>query len=94
MFFHVISQAIQQLQVSTASHATSITRFVSKTGYFAGAALDIFRTLIRDLNWEGRYLFFNAVADQLRYPNNHTHFFSFILLQFFVEIKEVRPTFS
>ncbi|XP_052626863.1 uncharacterized protein LOC111896007 [Lactuca sativa] len=88
LVLYVGTKAIQQLQVSTASHATSITRFVSKTGYFAGAALDIFRTLIRDLNWEGRYLFFNAVADQLRYPNNHTHFFSFILLQFFVEIKE------
>ncbi|CAH1416094.1 unnamed protein product [Lactuca virosa] len=88
LVLYVGTKAIQQLQVSTASNATSITRFVSKTGYFAGAALDIFRTLIRDLNWEGRYLFFNAVADQLRYPNNHTHFFSFILLHFFVEIKE------
>ncbi|CAI9279427.1 unnamed protein product [Lactuca saligna] len=88
LVLYIGTKAIQQLQVSTASHEASITRFVSKTGYFAGAALDIFRTLIRDLNWEGRYLFFNAVADQLRYPNNHTHFFSFILLHFFVEIKE------
>ncbi|KAJ6679399.1 CCR4-NOT TRANSCRIPTION COMPLEX [Salix purpurea] len=32
-----------------------------------------------------RYLFLNAVANQLRYPNNHTHYFSFVLLYLFAE---------
>ena len=28
------------------------------------------------LDPEGRYLFLNAIANQLRYPNNHTYYFS------------------
>ncbi|KAL2892492.1 CCR4-NOT transcription complex subunit 1 [Bienertia sinuspersici] len=49
------------------------------------AALDIFQTLVRDLDTEGRYLFLNAIANQLRYPNTHTHYFSVILLFLFSE---------
>jgi len=33
----------------------------------------------------GRYLFLNAVANQLRYPNSHTHYFSCTLLYLFAE---------
>jgi CCR4-NOT transcription complex subunit 1 len=33
----------------------------------------------------GRYLFFNAIANQLRYPNSHTHYFSCLLLYLFLE---------
>ncbi|KAL4585826.1 hypothetical protein LXL04_010452 [Taraxacum kok-saghyz] len=88
LVLYVGTKAIQQMQASTASDETSIARFVSLIVFFAGAALDIFRTLILNLDSEGRYLFFNAVADQLRYPNNHTHFFSFVILHFFIEIKE------
>lgn len=54
-----------------------------------GAALDIFQLLITELDTEGRYLFLNAVANQLRYPNNHTHYFSFILLYLFAESNQV-----
>eukprot|EP00958_Prasinococcus_capsulatus_P004763 scaffold442_cov397-Prasinococcus_capsulatus_cf.AAC.12 len=32
-----------------------------------------------------RYLFLNAIANQLRYPNNHTHYFSCVLLFLFAE---------
>ncbi|XP_057455962.1 uncharacterized protein LOC130747140 isoform X2 [Lotus japonicus] len=53
--------------------------------FSVGAALDIFQTLIVDLDTEGRYLFLNAIANQLRYPNTHTHYFSFILLHLFAE---------
>merc|ERR1711959_51394 len=35
----------------------------------------------------GRFLFFNAMANQLRYPNNHTHYFSCVLLFVFAETK-------
>lgn len=59
--------------------------------YSVNAVLDIFQILIGDLDTEGRYLFLNAVANQLRYPNNHTHYFSFILLYLFVEAKQVKP---
>lgn len=57
--------------------------------FSVGAALDIFQTLIVDLDTEGRYLFLNAIANQLRYPNTHTHYFSFILLHLFAESNQV-----
>lgn len=33
----------------------------------------------------GRYLFLSAIANQLRYPNSHTHYFSCVLLYLFAE---------
>ena len=44
---------------------------------------DIFQSLVVDLDSEGRYLFINAVANQLRYPNSHTHYFGCALLNLF-----------
>lgn len=49
------------------------------------APLEIFQRLANELDAEGRYLFLNAVANQLRYPNNHTHYFSCVLLFLFAE---------
>lgn len=49
------------------------------------AHMDIFQNLAVDLDNEGRYLFLNAIANQLRYPNSHTHYFSCVLLYLFVE---------
>ncbi|KAK4517846.1 aminopeptidase [Mucor velutinosus] len=37
---------------------------------------------------QGRYLFLSAIANQLRYPNSHTHYFSCVLLYLFVESKK------
>ncbi len=54
-------------------------------------ATDIFQRMAADLDTEGRYLFLNALANQLRYPNNHTHYFSCILLYLFSEAKQVPP---
>ena len=52
-------------------------------------AMDIFQRMANELDTEGRYLFLNALANQLRYPNNHTHYFSCILLYLFSEAKQV-----
>ncbi|VDM37677.1 unnamed protein product [Toxocara canis] len=49
------------------------------------AYMDIFQNLAVSLCTEGRYLFFNAIANQLRYPNSHTHYFSCTLLYLFLE---------
>ena len=57
--------------------------------FLVGAAMDIFQILIKNLDAEGRYLFLNAVANQLRYPNIHTHYFLFVLLYLFAEASEV-----
>lgn len=35
--------------------------------------------------FSGRYLFLNAIANQLRYPNSHTHYFSCTMLYLFAE---------
>ncbi|XP_025202841.1 CCR4-NOT transcription complex subunit 1-like isoform X4 [Melanaphis sacchari] len=49
------------------------------------AHMDIFQNLSVDLDTEGRYLFLNAIANQLRFPNSHTHYFSCTLLYLFAE---------
>ncbi|XP_021677934.2 uncharacterized protein LOC110663040 isoform X2 [Hevea brasiliensis] len=77
-------QAIQQLQART-PHSQSTGNTAPLAVLLVDAALDIYQTLILELDTEGRYLFLNAVANQLRYPNNHTHYFSFVLLYLFSE---------
>ncbi|CAO3574719.1 unnamed protein product [Mortierella alpina] len=52
------------------------------------ASMDIFQKLLVALDAEGRYLFLSAIANQLRYPNSHTHYFSRILLLLFLETSE------
>eukprot|EP00761_Pharyngomonas_kirbyi_P006841 gb/GECH01006850.1/.p1 GENE.gb/GECH01006850.1/~~gb/GECH01006850.1/.p1 ORF type:complete len:2071 (+),score=422.78 gb/GECH01006850.1/:1-6213(+) len=50
-------------------------------------AMAIYLSLVRELDTEGRYMVLNALANQLRYPNNHTHYFSCILLYIFAEAR-------
>ena len=47
--------------------------------------MDIFQNLAVDMDTEGRYLFLNCIANQLRYPNSHTHYYSCCLLYLFAE---------
>ena len=51
--------------------------------------MDIYQRLASELDTEGRYLFLNALANQLRYPNNHTHHFSCVLLYLFEKAQQV-----
>jgi CCR4-NOT transcription complex subunit 1 len=39
--------------------------------------------LAREFNPEARYYFLSAIANQLRYPNSHTHYFSYAILHLF-----------
>jgi CCR4-NOT transcription complex subunit 1 len=39
--------------------------------------------LAKELHPEPRYYFLSAIVNQLRYPNSHTHFFSYALLHLF-----------
>eukprot|EP00116_Pleurobrachia_bachei_P000888 sb/3461150/ len=57
----------------------------TQTTIAQGAHMDIFQNLAVDLDNEGRYLFLNAICNQLRYPNTHTHYFSCTLLHLFAE---------
>jgi hypothetical protein len=52
------------------------------------ACMDIFEALVSGLDPEGRYYVLNAIANQLRYPNNHTHYFSCVLLYLFLQSKQ------
>ncbi|XP_059666940.1 uncharacterized protein LOC132312554 isoform X2 [Cornus florida] len=87
LVLYVGTQTIQQ-QTKTPSPLAQQMAHNTSLEYLMGAAMDIFQTLIADLDTEGRYLFLNAIANQLRYPNNHTHFFSFVLLYLFVEANQ------
>jgi len=44
---------------------------------------------LMDFDDKGRYLCLNAIANQLRYPSSHTHYFSCVMLYLFSESKEV-----
>lgn len=57
--------------------------------YLRGPAFEIFQMLIAELDYEGRYLFLNSIANQLQYPNNLTHFFYMVLLNLFAEPNQV-----
>jgi CCR4-NOT transcription complex subunit 1 len=48
-----------------------------------GPSTEVLQSLIADLGGEGRYHLLNAIANQLRYPNSHTHYFSCVLLFLF-----------
>ena len=43
----------------------------------------LMKRLTKELHPEARYYFLNAIVNQLRYPNSHTHYFSYALLHLF-----------
>ena len=70
--------------------ATAIVQLHAKSGAAQQPAahstpMDVFQHLMNNLDSEGRYFLLNAIANQLRYPNNHTHYFSCVLLYLFAE---------
>uniref|UniRef100_A0A915KV50 CCR4-Not complex component Not1 C-terminal domain-containing protein n=1 Tax=Romanomermis culicivorax TaxID=13658 RepID=A0A915KV50_ROMCU len=77
VILYVGAQAIQAIQAKDQRPSIST---IAHTAH-----MDIFQNFAVDLDTEGRYLFFNAVANQLRYPNSHTHYFSCTLLYLFAE---------
>lgn len=55
----------------------------SKRFGLSNPCICLFVHLARELDVEGRYHLFGAMANHLRYPNSHTHFFSTLLLYLF-----------
>jgi CCR4-NOT transcription complex subunit 1 len=56
----------------------------------SGTATEMFRNLVMAMDTEGRYIILNAIANQLRYPNSHTHY---IILYLFAQATQVfRPS--
>lgn len=79
LVLHVGSQAVAQQSGAAQPQALAHS-----------APVEILQRLAVDLCAEGRYLMLNAIANQLRYPNNHTHYFSCVLLYLFVESNDER----
>ncbi|EFX65338.1 hypothetical protein DAPPUDRAFT_117361 [Daphnia pulex] len=77
LVLYVGTQAIQSIQTKGLSPS------MATNGH--SSYMDIFQSLAVNLDTEGRYLFINAIANQLRYPNSHTHYFSCVLLCLFAE---------
>jgi CCR4-NOT transcription complex subunit 1 len=50
--------------------------------------IELFQRLM-ELDDKGRYVCLNAVANQLRYPSSHTHYFSCVMLYLFSESKNL-----
>jgi len=82
LVLYVGIQAISQLQ-----KGSQVTSPITHS-----APMDIFQHLAVELDTEGRYLFLNAIANQLRYPNNHTHYFSCVLLYLFAEAHQMEQS--
>lgn len=52
--------------------------------------IEIYQRLLTDLSAESRYAVLNGMANQLRYPNSLTHFFSSAMLHLFHEANDHR----
>ncbi|KAJ3063752.1 hypothetical protein HDU98_000453, partial [Podochytrium sp. JEL0797] len=93
LVLYVGVQAIAQQQHQMKAGGSPLSSLASATSPLhqqppPSAALDIFQQLILDFDSEGRYLLLSAIANQLRYPNSHTHYFSNVLLYLFAEASE------
>lgn len=47
--------------------------------------MELFKLMVVNFNSETRGYFLNSIVNELRYPNNHTYYFSCIILYLFVE---------
>nr|CAB3495279.1 unnamed protein product [Digitaria exilis] len=83
--FSLIMFAVQQLQQNKANASAQINQSPQMDIFQIETATELFRNLVMTMDTEGRYLILNAIANQLRYPNSHTHYFSFIILYLFAE---------
>ena len=50
--------------------------------------MEVFQKLMELDDHAGRYICLNAIANQLRYPSSHTHYFSCVMLYLFNETKD------
>ncbi|CAN8065506.1 unnamed protein product [Agarophyton chilense] len=69
------------LMVYLAQNASSLSGQYSRNS----PSTDVIRLLTSQLDCEGQVQLFNALANQLRYPNSHTRYFSNVILTLFRE---------
>jgi CCR4-NOT transcription complex subunit 1 len=68
---YIGGQAIQQLQTKAPGQNSP--------------AIEIFKYFMQSFDPECRYHLFNVMANQLRFPNSHTHYFSCVILLLFAD---------
>ena len=81
---HIGVQAIGNLAAKPAAAVADAPDAAAKPSQTNG--MELLQALAIELDGEGRYHFFNSIANQLRYPNSHTHYFSCVLLYLFAEV--------
>ena len=79
----VINALVLHIGVHAISHGLA-----SPSALPSSAPVECLAGLAAELPADGRYLFLNGLANQLRYPNNHTHYFSCVLLLMFAEARD------
>jgi CCR4-NOT transcription complex subunit 1 len=78
---------VQSLVLYVGAHA--LARFQnSQISLSRTPEMEVFQKLM-ELDDRGRYTCLNAVANQLRYPSSHTHYFSCVMLFLFSESKNI-----
>ncbi|GAA0139012.1 mRNA polyadenylation factor [Lithospermum erythrorhizon] len=77
----LINSLVLYLGIQAVTHAQLMPSGRPPDRFF----VDIFKTFVLEVDKEGRIQFLNAMANHLRYPNSHTHYFSTILLLLFLE---------
>uniref|UniRef100_K3W9T3 CCR4-Not complex component Not1 C-terminal domain-containing protein n=1 Tax=Globisporangium ultimum (strain ATCC 200006 / CBS 805.95 / DAOM BR144) TaxID=431595 RepID=K3W9T3_GLOUD len=68
---------------SVATNPADAAKSGTSVKFEQSASMDIFRFLADELDAEGRYWYFSSLANHLRYPNSHTHYFSCVILYLF-----------
>uniref|UniRef100_A0AC35FPB7 CCR4-NOT transcription complex subunit 1 n=1 Tax=Panagrolaimus sp. PS1159 TaxID=55785 RepID=A0AC35FPB7_9BILA len=71
------------------SHFKEAEEVISISVVSQHASMNIFQNLALSLCPEGSYLLFNALINQLRYPNALTHYFACTVLFLFKELKDI-----
>ncbi|TVY33033.1 General negative regulator of transcription subunit [Lachnellula subtilissima] len=81
---NVDPKLLDSLVVYTGMHAITRAEQTNGPAYIqASPDAALLSMLVHELNPEARYYFLSSIVDQLRYPNNHTHYFTQALLEIF-----------
>lgn len=83
---------INALVLYVGTHALAVAEQKGSTSLNPDAPeLTFLIRLTHKLRIEGRYYLLSAMANQLRYPNSHTHYFSYAMLSLFASEGNDQP---
>eukprot|EP00039_Didymoeca_costata_P023184 m.6279 g.6279 ORF g.6279 m.6279 type:complete len:2271 (+) comp3509_c0_seq1:242-7054(+) len=79
----IVSSILNSLVMYVGVQAVEDSKQQQEGGVVSLHAMEVYRHLANELDAYGRYLLFNGLANQLRYPNSHTRYFSNVVLTLF-----------